>query len=966
MNNGFRSLAMFSSGFTLLFIMHCNPAYAYDWASVLPVPVFGLTGYILFLLALLLLGVALFLFFRPAGLRRKLLSAFLFVSLLPLCVLAILDQKVTSDALTENSQQVMLSAASQTAAAVDSFILSNLSTVRTEASIPQFAEFLLIPEEIRDGSPEELAVMGLLTSLKRRDQTYITSIAVLDLSGKAIADTYGPDIGSDKSMRDYFLEPLKTGLPYVSSVGISKTNNQPSLYFSCPIRDTAGTILGVLRFRYNAASLQSLLMPGDFVGQAAYSAILFDNVGFRLADTQHPELVLVPAFEISEAVWKKAGIDRHISRYVETAYGPGIGQNEFYNPAKKFFYSSLYGPEGVPTLNVKVQLRYAPWTLVLGYSEATNIAKVATQTRYAFFTIACIVLGVMVTAFMVSRSITEPLLSLTDAARELSKGEEEVSVSIQTKDEIGELADTFNKMSTALYSSRRNLLAATERLQTLLDTLPDSVFIHNSEGRIMDVNKSFEKVFGFTAEEALSLSIEDMSGKGFSQEKAEDLVRRCVEEGTQSFDWVSRNKDGREFPVHVKLSSFKLPEGIHVIALASDITERKQFEHDLMQARNYVAAIIDSMPSILVSVDVNGGVTQWNIQAEKATGILKADAVGRDFDDVMPYLADEMKRIRHAVKTQVPVADIRRVRIVDGKIRYEDVTIYPLVADGVEGAVIRIDDVTERVQLEEMMVQSEKMMSVGGLAAGMAHEINNPLAAIMGSVQNMRKRLLSDMQKNRDAARECDFDLHKMHSYLEKRDIPRMIEGIHSSGERAARIVRNVLNFSRRGGKGFSHYSISDLLDKSLELIASDYNLKKDYDFKNISLNKEYQPGIPPIFCEGSQLQQVFLNLFKNAAEALSDKEFAVEKPMITVRTIKEDGMAVIHVEDNGPGMDEDKCRRVFEPFYTTKPTGKGTGLGLSVSYFIIVDQHGGTMEVFSEKGKWTRFVIKLPLSNGS
>ncbi|WP_320172189.1 PAS domain S-box protein [Maridesulfovibrio sp.] len=917
------------------------------------------TIYVLLGLALLLAFMALYSFRRPAGLRQRLLSTFLFVSLLPICVLAILDQKVTSDALSANSRQVMMAAALHTADELDSFLLSNLSTVRTESTIPQFAEFLRIPPEKRDDSPEEMAVAGLLTALKRRDQTNITSIALLDMSGNAVADTYGPDFGTDKSDRSYFVQPIMTGLPYVSTVGLSGISSQPSLYFSCPVRDTSGEILGVLRFRYNAAVLQKILVPRGGEEDSVYGAILFGGGGMRMADTKHPELVLTPAYDALAA-----GADAVAGK--STAVGPGIERDDFFNPELSFFYSSLYGPEQDPTLNVKVRLRYAPWTLVLGYSEAANQVKIATQSRYALLAVVCIIIGVTATAVLVSRSITKPLLSLTEAVRRLSHGEEEVSVSVQSGDEIGELAAKFNKMSKALHVSRQKVEASSERLQTLLDALPDCVFIHDADGHILDVNKSFERMFGYSAQEAVNLFIEDLSGVGYSQKDAVDQVYGCVSEGFMSFDWVSRRKDGYEFPVHVQLRRFRLPEGMHVMALASDITERKQFEQDLMHARNYIAGIIDSMPSILISVDVNGLVTQWNIQAEQAIGIAKSEARGKRFAELIPYLSDEMEKINDAIRNRTPVSDMRRVHMVGGVARYEDIAVFPLYADGMPGAVIRIDDVTERVRLEQVMVQSEKMLSVGGLAAGMAHEINNPLAAIMGSVQNMRKRLLDDMKKNRETARLCGIDLDSMRHYMVERDIPKMIDSIHDAGTRAARIVSNILRFSRKSGEGFEQNDLAALLDNALELIASDYDLNKDYDFKNISLLKKYAPDIPPVFCEGNQIQQVFLNLLKNAAEAVSEKRENSPLPQIIVSTGIESGMAVVEVEDNGPGMDADACRRVFEPFYTTKSPGKGTGLGLSVSYFIITDQHDGTMEVFSDPGHCTKFVVRLPLGNGS
>ena len=145
-------------------------------------------------------------------------------------------------------------------------------------------------------------------------------------------------------------------------------------------------------------------------------------------------------------------------------------------------------------------------------------------------------------------------------------------------------------------------------------------------------------------------------------------------------------------------------------------------------------------------------------------------------------------------------------RIVDGEMRYEDVTVYPLMSNGVEGAVIRVDDVTERVRIEEMMVQSEKMLSVGGLAAGMAHEINNPLGVILQASQNVLRRVSPDLPVNARVAGECGITLSSVQQYLERREILTFLEDIRQSGQRAAEIVANMLSFSRKAeGTGKSH-----------------------------------------------------------------------------------------------------------------------------------------------------------------
>jgi signal transduction histidine kinase len=299
---------------------------------------------------------------------------------------------------------------------------------------------------------------------------------------------------------------------------------------------------------------------------------------------------------------------------------------------------------------------------------------------------------------------------------------------------------------------------------------------------------------------------------------------------------------------------------------------------------------------------------------------------------------------------------------VNGETRYSDVTIYPLVADGVGGAVIRVDDVTERVRMEEMMIQSEKMLSVGGLAAGMAHEINNPLAAILQNAQVVVLRTSKDLTANQQTASECGTSMETIHMYMEKREILKMLEAIRVSGERAAKIVENMLSFSRKSESAILPHVLSDLLDNTVELASSDYDLKKKYDFRKIEILREYESNLPEVPCEKTEIQQVILNLLKNAAESMAQQNERGDQPRITLRTSKEDDTVRIEVEDNGSGMNEAIRRRIFEPFFTTKDVGAGTGLGLSISYFIITENHGGTMEVKSAPGEGTKFIIHLPL----
>ncbi len=191
-----------------------------------------------------------------------------------------------------------------------------------------------------------------------------------------------------------------------------------------------------------------------------------------------------------------------------------------------------------------------------------------------------------------------------------------------------------------------------------------------------------------------------------------------------------------------------------------------------------------------------------------------------------------------------------------------------------------------------------------------------------------------------------------------------MAEAINASGRRVAEIVDNMLNFARKSHAYVSPHNLAELLDRTLELASTDYDLKKQYDFKAIEIVREYAENLPSVPCEGAKIQQMLLNILRNGAEAMQEVNNRNEKQRFILRLTHEKvtDHIRIEIEDNGPGMDEATRKRIFEPFFTTKPVGVGTGLGLSVSYFIITKNHGGGMSVESEPGQGARFTVRLPL----
>jgi len=196
--------------------------------------------------------------------------------------------------------------------------------------------------------------------------------------------------------------------------------------------------------------------------------------------------------------------------------------------------------------------------------------------------------------------------------------------------------------------------------------------------------------------------------------------------------------------------------------------------------------------------------------------------------------------------------------------------------------------------------------------------------------------------------------------------VPQLLDGIQQAGARAAKIVSHMLSFSRRSNRQLTPCDLPALIDQAVEIASNDFDLTIGFDFKGQNIIRQFDPQLGPVPATANELEQVLLNLLKNAAQAIHQREDDREPGRIILRTRLNPPWAEIQVEDNGIGMPESVRKRTFEPFFTTKEIGQGTGLGLSVSYFIITNNHKGQMEVHSTPGQGTCFTLRLPLVDNS
>ena len=347
----------------------------------------------------------------------------------------------------------------------------------------------------------------------------------------------------------------------------------------------------------------------------------------------------------------------------------------------------------------------------------------------------------------------------------------------------------------------------------------------------------------------------------------------------------------------------------------------QQIEH----LKDFSENIVESMNVGVSAVDFQGRIEFWNTQLEQLIGVQRADAIGRTIEEVFPAdLGSEI--VARSEEDRVTNLYKFPLRNRDGRTLVVNVSIAPLAGKSAErlGRLILIEDITQRMQLEEQLVQTEKLTSLGLLAAGVAHEVNTPLAVISNYIQMLAKQLPANDPR------------HKL------------TEKIVSQTFRASEIVNNLLSFSRTGGAGFREVNLNQLIEETLMLVAHPFRAS------NIQVIKNLGSDLPCMLGSSNRLQQVFLNLFLNAKDAMPSGG------MLEVRSAANNGNVEIEVTDTGFGIPREHLARVFDPFFTTKATGRGTGLGLSVSYGII-KEHAGKVEVRSTPGKGTSFRLEFP-----
>ena len=408
--------------------------------------------------------------FQDLSLRTKLVVSFLLVALIPLGVLGYLNDRATRTALTDDANEKLFAAASQSAATLDNFLTTNLNAIRVEARLTLWEKYLNLPDLQRTGSDLETEIIETLRALSRKGQVfapaYIPSYALLDYQGRDVVDTDGASIGQDYASEDFFRIPVQTGQTYVSPVVFVPETGEAVLYFSSPVRDRTGVSVGVLRARYSAAVLQQLVIQNTGLAGEQSFGTLFDEEHIRLAHGTTQDLNFKSAAPLDPALLAELQAAHRLPNQPPEELATDLAELDeaLTNAATQPYFTGEMG-EAQGTFDEELDqaafafLKTQPWIVAFAQPRSVFLAPVVAQTRATVLLAIIIAAVVAVAALFVSQFVSSPIVRLTAAAEQVAAGDLSVQVRALSSDEIGRLSSSFNSMTAQL----RDLIGTLEQ-----------------------------------------------------------------------------------------------------------------------------------------------------------------------------------------------------------------------------------------------------------------------------------------------------------------------------------------------------------------------------------------------------------------------------------------------------------------------------------------------------------------------
>ena len=599
--------------------------------------------------------------------------------------------------------------------------------------------------------------------------------------------------------------------------------------------------------------------------------------------------------------------------------------------------------------------------LNLGLSIKNIKAEIFKNSIVAIFLIVIMVAGIILTSVLVGDLITGPIQKVIEFSTAIAQGDFSSELEVTSHDEVGTLSRTCNEMSRKLSASIKEHERSEERLResekwlsTILKSIGDGIIVTDEAGKVIFLNKIAESLTGWRQQEAKGAPLENIfiiESKD-TNERIETPFVKVMREGAISNlpeHTVLNTKEGERISIDDSGGPIIDDKGMirGVVIVFRDVTEKEKAEQKVKETGEFLEKVIESSSDGIVICDVKGNITSVNSALETMNGFKREELINRHIS----ILTIEDKEVRNIFLEKVAElfekgcaifeADLKSKGDNHNRVECNSSMITDIKGNHIAGMAI-VRNISERRMMEQKLLHTEKLKSLGELAGGVAHNLNNILAAILGRTQLLR----------------CAFDPPPGKKERRKTipDLRKGLEIIEKAAHVGAATVRRIQVFARERNdtEGKTEVDLSMVIEDALEFTKTRWKNEAESKNKKVTVKKELSPAL---FISGveSELRELFTNLINNAIDSLSgDGE-------IRVRTSRDNNHVVIKVEDTGCGIPENVKNNIFDPFFTTKGF-EASGLGLSASYGII-NRYQGTINVESAEGEGTTFTITFPLS---
>jgi len=530
--------------------------------------------------------------------------------------------------------------------------------------------------------------------------------------------------------------------------------------------------------------------------------------------------------------------------------------------------------------------------------------------------------------------VNRPIGRLIEGTDRIARGQYNEKIQMDANGEFGMLADSINAMGNSIDAKQIELNRQKDEYQRLFDHVPCLITVQDRDYKLIGYNKEFAESFHPEPGDYCYHAYKGLQGKCEMCP-----VEKTFNDGQSHYSEESgTGKDGK--PTHwiVKTSPVTNDdgEGVAAMEISLDITKRKNLENELKNSEEKYRAIFDNIPNPVLVMDRDTfEILDCNDSVFPVYGYLRDELVGRSFLDF--FLPEEREHYTRKLRS---TALLDQVRHLSKQGRSLFVTIRSSASDYPGGKVllVTISDITKRLEAEQQLIQASKMATLGEMATGVAHELNQPLSVIKTASSFFMKKIAHKEPIREEILNDLSSE-------------------IDSHVDRATKIINHMRQFGRKSDINLEPVSVNTVLKKAFEIFSQQLKVR------GITVEWDIADPLPQVLADAGRLEQVFINLLINARDSIEEKweqQAAAGTGTITLKSSQADGFVRVSVCDTGKGVPPEIVDKVFEPFFTTKKVGKGTGLGLSISYGII-KECGGSIKVQSGDPEGACFILVFP-----